>query len=149
MLYLVLSIVILFLVILITSFITRFTLVRVDGESMSPTYKNGQFLIVDRYVSPKYHVDFGDKVGKGKVLVYFNPRGHAVIKRLHDAIEISEGEYVYWFEGDNKLNSIDSREYGYIQQSAIVGEVINFSTFLKRTFSTRGELKEEIINDRN
>lgn len=145
MLKLLAFILILVLVIIVMSWINRFTIIRIQGESMSPTLKHGQFLFVDRLVSPKYVMNFGKKVKKGAILVYYSPKGVPVIKRLINKAQVSELETLLWFEGDNKANSEDSRTYGFVSQERVYGEVINFSTFLKRTF-TRAEsdiLKEE------
>lgn len=145
MLKLAVFIIILLLVIIIMSWINRFTIIHIEGESMSPTFKPGQLRFVDRQISPEYVMNFGKKVKKGMIFVYYSPKGVPVIKRLVNKADVSETESLLWFEGDNKANSEDSRSYGFISQERVYGEVVNFSTFLKRTFTlSRGEiLKEE------
>ena len=135
MLYLALFILILILVIIVTTFIQRFSLVRVRGVSMSPTFRNNQLLFVDRFKTPQYRINFGDEVQVGTIIVYRSPSDSFVIKRLTEKVQVSDSEFYYWFEGDNKDESFDSRNYGFIQNEAIIGEVINFRTFLKRTFT--------------
>lgn len=149
MLKLLAFIIILLVVIIIMSWINRFTIIRIDGESMSPTFKHGQIRIVDRQVSPKYVMNFGKKVVKGAILVYYSPQGEPVIKRLINTAHVSDVETLLWFEGDNKDYSVDSRDYGFVSQERIYGEVINFRTFLVRTFTLRKSeiLKEETTDD--
>lgn len=134
MLKLLLFILILLVITVLTYFILRFTVVRIDGESMSPTFHNGNFVFADRYFSPKYSLTFGEKVKSGQIFIYYSPNGYIVIKRLDHVIKISDAEYLYWFEGDNKAGSRDSREYGYIHEENIIAEVISFGTFIKRIF---------------
>lgn len=138
-------IIILLLVILMVSFYNRFTLIHIEGESMSPTFKDGQWKMIDRQISPEYITDFGRKLVKGAILVYYSPQGRPVVKRLISKSVVSETETLLWFEGDNKENSKDSRDYGFVSQERVYGEVINFSTFVMRTFTFRksGILKEE------
>ena len=148
MLSLLAFIIILLVVIAVMSFINRFTLIRVDGESMSPTLKHGQFLFVDRAITPQYIPNFGERVLKGAIMVYYSPQGKPVIKRLTEKVRVSETETFLWFEGDNKENSIDSRDYGFVLPERIYGEAVNFSTFLKRTFAhKKSEIIEEEIAD--
>ena len=85
--------------------------VAVSGESMMPTYRSGDWLVVA----------WGGRFKIGDVvLVEREDRpGVFLIKRL----ERWEGSN-YWVEGDNKSISTDSREWGFIGQSEIVGRVV-------------------------
>lgn len=138
-------ILILLIVIAVVSFVRRFTIIFIEGESMSPTFKHGQIRLVDRHVSPSYVKNFGKRVKKGAVLTYHTPDGKNVIKRLRAKSEVSETETLFWFEGDNLDYSRDSRDYGFVSQERIYGEVITLGTFLLRTFAFKksGILEEE------
>lgn len=134
MLYLSVIVVIIVLSIVTSSFFHRFTLIRIKGNSMSPTFKNGQFKLVDRKISPTYISLFGEKVKEGTIFVYQSPNDHMVVKRLKQKVHITSVETFYWFEGDNPEDSYDSRNYGFIKEDRIFGEVIDFKDFLSRTF---------------
>lgn len=119
----------------------------VSGNSMNPTYKNGQPVIVLKF---NYEVENGDVV-----IVKKNKK--TIIKRVigtpHDRISIIDGyiylngrkydelilndygnvkdelilgENEYFLLGDNRNNSIDSRfdEIGIIHKKDIVGKII-------------------------
>ncbi|MBI3428962.1 MAG: S26 family signal peptidase [Actinobacteria bacterium] len=85
--------------------------VAVSGESMVPTYRSGDWLVV------AWGARF--KIGDVILVEREDRPGVFLIKRL----ERSEGSK-YWVEGDNKLISTDSREWGFIDQNEIVGRVI-------------------------
>lgn len=135
MLYLIIFVVILIVVIAVSSFLHHFTLIRIKGDSMSPTLLNGQFKLVDRKIHPKYISLFGNKIPLGTILVYNSPDNYAVVKRLKQKAQVTNTETFYWFEGDNHDNSKDSRHYGFVSEDRIFGEVISFTTFLYRTFT--------------
>ncbi len=81
---------------------------RVVGNSMSPTLSNGQFILV--YKTSKFKV--GDVV-----VAYMNKR--EVVKRI---IRMSNGSV--FLEGDNKLESTDSREHGSLIDKYVIGKVV-------------------------
>ena len=81
---------------------------RVVGDSMKPTYRNGQTIIVS----------FSRQHKTGDVVVAFM-NGREVLKRIK---KIKNGE-VYLI-GDNKAESTDSRKYGWIQDRHVIGRVI-------------------------
>lgn len=92
-----------------------FYVVIVEGESMMPTYKNGNILFAMKYVSPS-------QLQIGKVYVFHSPVGRVAIKRLTRYTEIS-GDKCCFFEGDNFNNSLDSRNYGYVSHHKIIAVV--------------------------
>ena len=78
---------------------------------MLPTFKSGDLVLVNRLA-----YFFGSpKVGDLVVL----KRGKHIIKR----ITAIEGEQVFVI-GDNKKESTDSRNFGWINKKEIVGKVI-------------------------
>lgn len=105
-----------------------YQLVIVHGNSMAPTYKSGQFLLIKKY-NNNYEI--------GDVIVFWNPEHDMIlIKR----IEACEGEHVlidekpyklleheYYVLGDNRNESIDSRskKIGIVKENQIIGIVIN------------------------
>ena len=85
--------------------------VAVSGESMMPTYRSGDWLVV------AWGAQF--KIGDVILVEREERPGLFLIKRL----ERSEGSN-YWVEGDNKSISTDSREWGFIGPNEIVGRVL-------------------------
>lgn len=84
---------------------------------MYPTLKENDIVLVNRlsYVfnSPKAK----------DIIVLRDPRtGREVIKRI---TKVQGG--TYFVEGDNKKESTDSRVYGAIKRSAIIGKVLSLS----------------------
>ena len=80
---------------------------RVSGDSMEPSFHDRQWLIINRIGQPK--------VGDVVVLKYENPQ---LIKRIIPP----EGDG-WWVEGDNKEQSTDSRSFGPVPKTVIVGKV--------------------------
>lgn len=80
---------------------------RVSGDSMEPSFHNGQWLIVNRIGQPKV----GD-------VVVFRFRRTELLKRIIRPVDGG-----WWMEGDNKDHSTDSRSFGPVPKSAIVGKV--------------------------
>lgn len=122
---------------------------RVSGESMIPTYHDGEFLATTN-VTP---------IDRYDVVTAINPEGTAIIKRvigmpgdtvswhnshiyingtlsdetfiatstgidLHLEGEVTLGEDEYFVAGDNREYSNDSRSWGVLPKANIIGEVI-------------------------
>lgn len=87
---------------------SRFT---VYGNSMFPTLKPGQDVLVWCWF---FSLKKGD-------LVAFKKSGNDMIKRIQ---KIRRNEY--FLVGDNKKQSTDSRNFGWIKKSQIIGKVIWF-----------------------
>ncbi len=104
-----------------------FTVYRVDGESMLPTFKNGKLLPVFIVPGQTYKVD--DVV----VLEYVGERSVKFVKRITavpgDSV-IFQGKSVtlekdqFFVEGDNRDFSTDSRTYGPVSKEQFIGKVI-------------------------
>jgi phage repressor protein C with HTH and peptisase S24 domain len=86
----------------------RFIVRQVEGNSMIPTLTPGQ-LVVGRYVSD---------LKPGDVVIVSHD-GIEKIKR----IERQQGNLLYLL-GDNSKESIDSRVFGWVHESAIVAKVV-------------------------
>lgn len=86
------------------------TRVRIVGPSMEPTLRNGEWWLVRRT----------SRVGVGDVVLLTHPRRPDlhVVKRIAQARE--DG---WWVLGDNPGVSDDSRQFGAVPTSAVVGRL--------------------------
>lgn len=82
---------------------------RVSGDSMLPTLKPGQLVLVRQ---------FAVKPETGQIVVVSH-QGLDKIKRITEL----RNRQVY-FEGDNKSSSTDSRDWGWISEELITGVLI-------------------------
>lgn len=82
----------------------------VCGNSMYPTLKDGEFILVTR-VLDQFELKSGDIVIADPPMSY---HGEYVVKRIRD---IKDGSV--FLLGDNRDDSYDSREYGYIPVSSV------------------------------
>ncbi|MFY8212214.1 MAG: S26 family signal peptidase [Candidatus Nanopelagicus sp.] len=96
----------------------RFSTAEVSGNSMSPTYSAGDWLVI-RYLSGKEHT-----LKIGAVYLVEDPirPGIQLIKRLKQSRK-EHGVTRYWVEGDN-LNSTDSRKWGWVEQDRFIAKVL-------------------------
>ena len=100
------------LAVIIALLIYVFPLIQVCGESMLPTYKDGDIVLGCRLFSLK----------RNSVYVFRPPVGEKyVIKRLTQVSSITNKLF---FEGDNSDCSFDSRMYGYISRDKVVAKCI-------------------------
>lgn len=89
--------------------------VKVIGDSMYPTYKDGDVL----FISKKFY-----RLTLNQIYVYKSPKSNRdVLKRLVSMRTLINKKYLY-FLGDNAEVSIDSRNYGYVEETNVVGKVI-------------------------
>lgn len=89
--------------------------VAVAGDSMSPTFEDGDWLVVEWH---KEQDESAYLVGQILVIERESRPGIYLIKRYIR----SDGDR-YWVEGDNPL-SIDSREWGPVSSQEILGRVL-------------------------
>ena len=99
-------------IVFLTALFYVFPFIRVVGDSMFPTYIDGQLL-------PSMRVARFVPLYDGRVYVFRSPDGKTVIKRLayHDKRKC-------YFLGDNATVSYDSRAYGYVDRRNIVAVVL-------------------------
>ena len=96
---------------------SKFGTVKVAGSSMSPTYKDGDWLLVSWFPTGLTSL-VGDRIlGKVVVIEREERPGIFLVKRLQK----SHGG-IYWVQGDND-ESTDSRTWGWIPGNEIVGVV--------------------------
>ena len=89
-------------------------LLRVNGNSLQPNYQEGDFVLV-----AKIPFLMG-KLQRGDVVAFYHPDYGTMIKRV-DHIP-SEKDEIY-VTGTHEY-SVDSRDFGPIQRSAVIGKVI-------------------------
>lgn len=111
---------ILFAAIILVFIAYWFPLVTVYGNSMFPTYEDGQKLRARR-------LSRFEKLQIGAVYVFYSPceKGKVLIKRLDT---ISGTDYscsaLCYFLGDNAENSFDSRAFGYVPRKNIIAKIL-------------------------
>ena len=87
-----------------------FQILRIRGESMSPEYQRGDFVLLLNL--------FRNRIKRGDVIVFSNQLYGILIKRIEKITE--EGIYVL---GTGE-NSLDSRRLGPVNPKAVQGKVI-------------------------
>ena len=92
----------------------KFGIVKVDGESMAPTYHHGDRLLI------LWMKESPNRIPLGSIAVIEREQrpGIFLIKRVQKS---HAGNY--WVEGDNS-DSTDSRTWGWIMPNEIVGRVL-------------------------
>ncbi|GHV81515.1 hypothetical protein AGMMS49991_00730 [Spirochaetia bacterium] len=97
-----------------------------DGRSMVPAIRPGTILMINR-LAYGVHLPWSNSYlarwslpKTGEVLIFFTPQGTLAVKRCGEVLE--GGEFIAL--GDNSADSYDSRSYGPIPASRIVGKVI-------------------------
>lgn len=105
-------IIIALIAIVLAFLVYAFPLIEVCGESMLPTYKDGDIVLGCRLFT----------LTRNSVYVFRPPVGEKyVIKRL---TQVSSTTHKLFFEGDNSDHSYDSRMYGYISQDKVVAKCL-------------------------
>ena len=97
-----------------------FPLIQVIGDSMYPTYLDGQVIIGCRLFRRK-------KRKVGEVVIYRSPEENGrkiVIKRVA-GVNVAFNQVTYYCLGDNADHSYDSRYYGAISSENLVCRVLN------------------------
>lgn len=89
----------------------RLRRVAVIGQSMAPTFRDGDWLLVG----------VGLPITAGCVVLARDPRklDRLVVKRA-----IRQASSGWWVEGDNESWSTDSRQFGLIRKELILGRVL-------------------------
>jgi nickel-type superoxide dismutase maturation protease len=90
----------------------------VEGNSMSPTYNQGDWLMVRRLSGQEHRL----KIGKLYLISDPIRPGVKLLKRLTQS-RMEHGAIRYWVEGDNP-RSTDSRSWGWLDSSQFLGAVL-------------------------
>lgn len=105
-----------------------FDFIIAEGDSMEPAIKSGAVLIVNRLqyglrlpLRRDYLVRWALPKA-GEVLVFYTPSGELAVKRCAALTE--EGGFIA--EGDNSLQSYDSRAYGPVPADNAIGKVLGY-----------------------
>lgn len=108
-------------------FVSIFPIVEVVGDSMFPTYKDGEILLGTRLYK-KSQLKVGDVI-----LYRMNEEGDTriVVKRIEKIREYS-GDLQFFCVGDNLSVSYDSRYYGYVSSKQLVCKLIDQRSVKKR-----------------
>ena len=101
--------------------------IQIVGESMYPTYYDGEIIFGRRIYSKK-------KLKRGDVIVYVSPDSQnpdsldhgrrIVIKRIERISYNYRDEQLFYCLGDNSECSYDSRYYGFVPSKNLVCKVI-------------------------
>ena len=103
-----------------------FDFIIADGISMEPSIRDGTVLVVNRM---QYGLRFPGQIKylvrwarprEGEVVVFYTPSGSVAVKRCGSLTE--NGEFMA--EGDNSLQSYDSRSYGPVPAENTIGKVV-------------------------
>lgn len=87
---------------------------KVTGESLSPVYRDGDFVLINKIPF------FLKKIKKGDIIVFDHKTYGRMIKKV-DKVALDTGEiYVI----GTHAQSVDSREFGPIHKEAVLGKVI-------------------------
>jgi signal peptidase I len=105
-----------------------FDFIIAEGDSMEPAITSGAVLVVNRLqyglrLPWRREYLFRWALPKaGEVLVFYTPSGELAVKRCAALTE--EGAFIA--EGDNSLQSYDSRAYGPVPVDNALGKVLGY-----------------------
>lgn len=106
-------------IVLVFCIIPLFPPIQVCGDSMYPTYLDGEIIF-----GTKLYLK--SKLKKGDVILYRSPNeNRIVIKRIDHIFKNEKGDTTFYCLGDNSEHSYDSRNYGYVSSKKLVCKVIN------------------------
>ena len=98
-------------------FVSRFGTVRVSGQSMAPTFNDGDWLLV--WYAQRMQIHVGQLVVLRRPLDARAEAASLFVKRIAGI-----NESFVTVHGDNKNASTDSRQWGDIPREEIIGRVI-------------------------
>jgi signal peptidase I len=97
-----------------------------QGDSMEPAIQSGAIMLVNRLQygfrlpgQQGYLVRWGSPK-EGEVVVFYTPLGELAVKRCGALA----GKDTFFAQGDNSLQSYDSRSYGSVPAENTIGKVL-------------------------
>ena len=127
--------IILIIALLIFVLFEIFPIVFIEGNSMHPTLLSGEVYLGVRVFRKK-------KIRPLQVYVFRPPydsdEQRYVVKRLFNIRRHPNGDVQYFFVGDNRPESYDSREYGFVSYKNVVARLTNIRLMKVK----RGETNE-------
>lgn len=87
---------------------------KVTGESLSPSYRDGDFVLINKIPF------FLKKIKKGDIIVFDHKTYGTMIKKVERIAQDTGEIYVI----GTHVHSLDSRQFGPIHKDAVIGKVI-------------------------
>lgn len=84
----------------------------VTGNSMYPTYRDGEIIFV---------LKCGIELQRGDVICFKDKEGRVVVKRVST---VNSQDKLLYVLGDNENFSHDSRHFGWLPRKSVIGKVI-------------------------
>jgi len=109
---------------LIKFFFGKYRPIKIKGDSMKPTFIDGQIVWVD------YSNRSLEKIKKNDIILFKNPEGNNLIVKRVAKINPEKG---FWMKGDNSypLESTDSEKFGYVKKELLRGVISSKKANLK------------------
>lgn len=104
----------------------RLGVVKITGNSMAPTFKDGALMIYASIAKEgKRRQKQLDRLMIGDIVI-FDREGQTMIKRIKRMnMSANTNQLMIWVEGDNQLESVDSRQWGPIPMNLVDAKVIS------------------------
>jgi len=80
---------------------------------MSPNINDGDWLIIWKY-------NYINRINRYDIIVFNGLKNQKMLKRIKSINNNNQ----YYVIGDNSLNSVDSRKFGLINNSEVIGKAI-------------------------
>ncbi len=91
-----------------------FRLLKVSGDSLSPRYREGDFVLVAKIPF------FFSTIRKGDIVAFRHPSYGTMIKKVDHVLPDKDEIFVIGTHGD----SVDSRQFGAISKGTLVGKLL-------------------------
>lgn len=104
----------------------RLGVVKITGNSMAPTFKDGALMIYASIAKEgRRRQKQLDRLMIGDIVI-FDREGQTMIKRIKRMnMSANTNQLMIWVEGDNQLESVDSRQWGPIPMNLVDAKVIS------------------------
>ena len=86
---------------------------KISGHSMEPLLKTGDTVLISGFLYLFKNPKIND------IVAFKEKKGEVLIKRIR---EVKNGGF--FVSGDNKKDSLDSKDFGYISKEFIIGKLI-------------------------